>query len=97
MIRAIITDKIALRDIKEQNVLVYLDERGWTILHEKQYGYAIEHPKFKDDEGISITIHLAKHTAGDYVRRLSETLQTLSMLEDRSQLDIFMDMGGSIA
>lgn len=96
MIRATITDKIALRDIKEQAILNYLDERGWNILNEVQYGYVIEHPKYKDDEGISITIHLAKHTAGDYVRRLSETLQTLAMLEDRSQLDIFVDMGGDL-
>ena len=97
MIWATITDKYALRDIKEQRVLDYLDERGWIIRHEVQYGYIIEHPKFRDDEDNSpITIHLAKHTAGDYVRRLAETLQTLSIVEDRSQLDIFVDMGGSI-
>lgn len=93
MIRATITDKDAFSSLSECQVLAYLERHGWSIFEEREYGYLFYNQIDYDDNG-HIPIILAKQIAGDYVRRLSEVFTTLSMLEDRSQLDIFVEMGG---
>jgi hypothetical protein len=96
MIKANITDKTALASLSETSVLSYLYDHGWKIIEERDYGYLFGNKDWIADDGLYISIPLAKQIAGDYVKRLSELLHSLSKMENRSQLDIFVEMGGMI-
>lgn len=96
MIKATITDETALASIPETCVLTYLKIYGWEIVEEREYSYLLKNDDWVADDGAYILISFAKQIAGDYVRRLSELLHSLSKMENRSQLDIFVEMGGMI-
>lgn len=96
MIRATITDKHALSKITERNVYSYLIWHCWKLKRDIGYGYEFEFTLLNDDSGNKITAVFGKEQAYDYVNRLAELLTLLEFIEDRSQLDIFVELGGKI-
>jgi len=92
MIWATINDSDALGAIEERNIIDYMERHGWVLLPHPRaaYGYLYEHPVLKDQ------VVFAKRECTDYVRRLSQLLTSLSEIENRSQLDIYLEMGGKL-
>ena len=93
MIDAKITDATALENLSHKRVLAYLLETGWkTVGHfSRPIGNV---PIMQNEEDESLVVPLPE--AGDYAQRLSDIIRTLSRIEQRSELDIFVDLGGDI-
>lgn len=90
MIRATITDQKALSKLKLDDVISYMMGKGWYAVSTSELGYRFTNKLYDD------IIPIAKECCSDYVRRLSQAIELLGELEDRSCLDIFEDMGGQI-
>lgn len=93
MIRANITDKAALSAVKPAAVVAYLDAHGWTKIDPPALGamtcsyYAI------GDHEVLVPLRLGW---AEYASHVVDLIAYVAVVEDRSQLDILVDMGGSI-
>jgi hypothetical protein len=96
MIRAIIKDKDALCSIKEDAIHMYLQTHGFTYYQKRPLGYEYRYKKL-DDDGDPILACFAEESASDYGLRVGDIIRMMSQLEDRSELDIFVEMGGKLS
>jgi hypothetical protein len=88
--RAKIEDTDALRALKPLELAAYLRSKGWTQQADLQ-GKAILWIYEGDGVESDVTVPLRREFA-DYALRVQEVLQTLSRVEQRSELDILRDL-----
>lgn len=84
-----IADPQALAQLPPSAVTAYLRSRGWTaarVEHERGYFY-----KLLDGEEVECDVPL-RQNARDYPRRVREILDNLTLVEGRSQYDIYQDL-----
>ena len=89
-IRVHITDKEALASLDCRRVAAYLQENGWTDL-----GTVGEEP-VSVYQKVGMAFQIPHHNEfADHGRVMSRALEAIAQDEDRSELDVFADIGGS--
>lgn len=82
-IKIVITDGDALRSIKPLAIRAYLEANGWEYVGAwRTSGWIFS----RGDEEIFIP---NRDDYADYARRVQETLELLSELNEQTQLDVF--------
>jgi hypothetical protein len=84
-----IADTKALSEIPPNSVIAYLRNHGWTpmrVEHEVGFFY-----KEIDGESAECDVPL-RQSVRDYPRRIRDILENLTLLEGRSQYDIYQDL-----
>lgn len=84
--RAIITDTAALQGMTVADLAAYLRATGWEGMAEEGRPYTTW---TRDGFELAVPLHAGLR---DYPRRIMEVLHTISIAENRSQLDIFRDI-----
>lgn len=85
----IIADSKALSELPPSALTSYLRSRGWvTVRVEHELGFL---HKEIDGEGVEFDVPL-RQNARDYPRRVREFLENLTLIERRSQYDIYQDL-----
>lgn len=86
-----IRDGAALRSISPSEATAYLRARGWKLQHTEPERFArYTHPS-PEPEPFEVDVPLRAELR-DYALRMGELLQTLEIVEARSQLDILHDI-----
>jgi hypothetical protein len=88
--RASITDAQALKGLKPLEVVPYLKSKGWlqsSVLGDKSALWEKQAGDITEELWLPLRPEL-----GDYALRMSEMLQTLERVEERSQLEILQDL-----
>ena len=100
MIRATITDQAAIEQIKLDALTAYLQRTGWTMRREPREGVcAWRAPREVLVRGLPRWWQILPETDGvfaDQTDRVAEAIAMIAALEDRSQLDVFVDLGGDL-
>ena len=93
-IKATITDSQAIATISVARLIDYLERAGWQrsdkYQHPQGLGARYRHPYLGSAE---LLVPL-KESLADYAPRMAEIITALAVVEHRSQLAIFVDMGG---
>ena len=92
-IRVRVIDKEALLVPSPEGVQEYLAARGWQF-RTSPWGTKATvwaHP-CPDEDGDYEVLAPSDKTYGDYAQRMAEMLRTLSIVEDRSELDVLRDL-----
>lgn len=88
--KVLVTDEAALASPQPRNVRLYLRIHGWTrALREEGKPDIWELPRH---EGTYEVIAPSSYEALDYPRRIAELLRTVSIVEDRSELEVLRDL-----
>jgi hypothetical protein len=91
-VRATIRDAQAIGSLTPLNVVGYLRSRGWRKFSEVRTRFSVwVHPGHPEAE---ILVPVTRE-ARDYVSQISEALQELEAVENRSQLEILKDLHNS--
>jgi hypothetical protein len=93
MIRAHITDREALEALKPERVRSYLEAKGWRSIGGAKSFDLYRHERNGDRFEALLPID---PDCRDFARRMSELLRVVALVEDRSELEIIMGMGGNI-
>jgi len=91
MIRATIAEEAALENIQPASLVAYLEAHGWS-------GARYRTPAachYRHSTGVTALVPLARDFA-DYADRVGVTIRLIANVEGRSQLDVLVDLGGSI-
>lgn len=92
-IRVSIKDGEALGKIHFENVKKYLIKTGWEKLHDAPFGSQWRHPNAVECGYRSTVISLPEDMEfADYKRRMSEILDIIEFAEDKSQLEIYLNL-----
>ena len=97
-----IKDKDALQALRVKHVKSYVESKGWKKIEESLNTYTDESGNILPVSSVysqeekshiytSLTIPNAEHFA-DYSARMSELLMNLEKFENRSQLEIYVDI-----
>jgi len=107
MINVIITDSDALAAISHERIAEYLEATGWQ-LQEVRRGVAahwkvrVNNTRFKEFrkalgwDGTVWAIAPAVGKLADYVSAVQHLIETVAKVEQRSQLDVLVDLGGDL-
>ncbi|SFM34714.1 hypothetical protein SAMN05216573_10195 [Bradyrhizobium sp. Rc3b] len=90
--RAVIKDAQAIGSLTPINVVGYLRSRGWQRFSEVPGKFSVWFHSAHPEAEILVP---ATRDARDYVTQISEALQELETVENRSQLDILKDLRNS--
>ncbi len=85
--KAQIQDADILRLLRPLNVTSYLRTNGWTLAEFQEDRYSV----WTREDDLEVLLPL-RSDFRDFARRMAELLQTLALVEDRSQLDILSDL-----
>ena len=102
MIRATITDTAAIEQLKLADVIAYLDRAGWTVQDRATpgvCGWAAPRPFIMNGMQRSWLVLPAADADGrfaDQTARVGEAVAMLAASQDRSQLDVFVELGGDL-
>jgi len=89
--RVAVQDTIALRALKPLELAAYLRANGWR--QEADFSGKGSLWLFRTSDGAEFDVTLpAKRELADYTLRMSEVLRTLAEVEQRSQLDVLVDI-----
>lgn len=99
-VRVRITDGEALSEVPPENIRTYLADTGWQVRSADDDPYIARMvgkatvwwrpcPEEDDDYEVLAPSH---QSYGDYAQRVSELVRTLSIAEDRSELDVLVDL-----
>jgi hypothetical protein len=84
-----IADTKALSELPPNAVTAYLRSHDWTLTRvENEVGFSF---KSIDGESVECAVPL-RQSFRDYPRRVREILENLTLIEDRSQYDIYQDL-----
>jgi len=89
--RVQVIDQKALESPAPRNVRLYLRIHGWTRPSARIPGQP-DVWILPAEEGTYEIIAPSSHVASDYTRRISELLRTLSIVENRSELEVFREL-----
>jgi hypothetical protein len=89
----LIRDNEALNAIVPAELSAYLRSNGWLEVRLIGDRSAIWEMRNEAGEEFQTLVPL-KHTLDDYILRISQALHTLSVVEERSELDIYADIMG---
>jgi hypothetical protein len=88
-VRAIVTDSKMLSSLEPEAVSRYLRETGWTEAHERRTSVVWT---LQTDHGVADVLVPTDRGFADYPIRMAELLAALSVVEDRSQLAVLVDL-----
>jgi hypothetical protein len=92
-VKAIVTDGDLLRTVQPADAEAYLQANGWTRAEERRTG---TNWVLRGDGGSDTFVFLPRSTDfADYGRRLGELLDTLSEVEQRSELDVLAELSAA--
>ena len=105
-VRVRITDGEALSEVAPESVRAYLADTGWQMRSADEDPYiarmggkaTVWWRHCPEEEGDYEVLAPSHQSYGDYAQRISELVRTLSIAEDRSELDVLVDLlaaGGS--
>ena len=87
--RVQVIDEQALLDLSPRNIRVYLRTHGW-LRNEDSIGSDVWALSVRD--GVYEVISPSTRQKRDFAKRASELLRTLSIAEDRSEIDVIRDL-----
>jgi hypothetical protein len=93
---AVITDVLALESVSPVDISAYLRANGWEPHGEVKRGIVAQWLRSLDGNIYDVLVPLNREVK-DFTRRISETLATLSLVEQRSQLEVLSDLQDSTA
>lgn len=88
---AIVTDTKVLDSLSPVDISAYLRSNGWESHGEVGQGAAAQWIRKQDGNTYDVIVPQHRQVT-DFVRRISQTLETLAHVENRSQLEIFSDV-----
>ena len=88
---ATIRDKSVLEAIRPMEAAAYLRANGWTVAKEEPGKFSVWNKSANSDEPFEVVLLLDRHYR-DFALRMSDLLQTLQIVEQRSELDILSDI-----
>ena len=89
-----ITDSVALRRISPAMMRAYLQTQGW-IQEEIWRGRIVVWSKVQGDEEVREILVPLREQSDVYAMRMSEAVETISEIEERSQFDVYHDLIGA--
>lgn len=89
--RATIRDHEALRSVRPTDLMTYLRSTGWHLTDQSNKAAYWEKASESDTANFEVLVPL-RTEFGDFITRIAEILETLEVVETRSQLEIFNEL-----